>query len=109
MGLEIPARDGLGVNYGATGVYSDYYTLVEYVKNLDELYAEIAADNTNVYSINISGQFDTAHNMMSQTRQWNTRNSGTYLMQSNGVHPAESGYLQIADAAYRHFVGLLGQ
>lgn len=107
MGLEIPARDGLGVNYGAKGNYSDYYALVEYVAKLDDLYAEIAGENTNVYTINISGQFDTEHNMMTQERHWNTRNSGTYQMQSNGVHPANSGYLQIADAAYRHFVGLL--
>lgn len=107
MGLQIPARDGLGVNYGATGIYSNYYELMQYVHNLDSWYDDLAAANTNVYHINISGQFDTEHNMQTGTRTVNTRNSDTETYQTNGVHPAESGYLQIADAAYRSITGLL--
>ena len=104
IGLQIPARDGLGVNYGATGIYSNYYGLMQYVFNLDSWYKDVASDNTNVYSINLSGQFDTEYNMPTSTRQVNSRNSETETYQSNGVHPASSGYYQIADAVYRDIV-----
>ena len=107
IGLEIPAQDGLGFNYGASGVYTDYYGLVQYVHDLDDWYEELAEENSNVYHINLSGQFDTEYNMMTITREVNTRNSKTETYQSNGVHPALSGSMQIADAAYRCMAGLL--
>lgn len=107
MGLEIPSASGLAVNYGATDNISDYYKMQQYVFNLDSLYLELVDSNTNVYSVNISGQFDTLHNMQTGTRQVNTRNSTTETYQTNGVHPATSGYLQIADAAYRDITARL--
>ena len=107
MGIEIPARDGLANNYGASGTYSKYYELVEYVFNLDKWYKDLVASNVNVSSINISGQFDTVHNMPTLTRTVNNRNSETEVYQSNGIHPANSGYMQIADAIYRHLTGLI--
>lgn len=107
MGLEIPARDGLGANYGATGTYSDYYGLMQYVFNLDKWYDDLADSNSNVIHINIAGQFDTKYNMPTMQVRVNTRNPNMISRQSNGVHPAEYGYLQIADAAYRCITGLL--
>ena len=107
IGLEIPARNGLANNYGATGIYSQYFTLMQYVFSLDKWYADLASDNANVSSINLSGQFDTEYNMQTATRQVNTRNSTTETYQSNGVHPANSGYLQIADAVYRDITAKL--
>ena len=74
---------------------------------LDAMYDELAAENQNVVHINISGQFDTEHNMPTATRSVNARNSAEETYQSNGVHPANSGYMQIADAAVRCFVGLI--
>lgn len=107
IGLEIPARDGLANNYGAKGIYSQYFALMQYVFSLDKCYADLASDNTNVSSINLSGQFDTEYNMRTATRQVNTRNSATETYQSNGVHPANSGYMQIADAVYRDITAKL--
>ena len=112
MGLEIPARDGLGANYGASGFYSNYYGLIQYVHNLDEWYADLASDNSNVYSINVSGQFDTEYNMMTNadtgtTIYANTRSDIEITRQINGIHPAVSGQMQIADAAYREMIFLL--
>lgn len=106
-GLEIPARDGLGVNYGANGTYSKYYELMQFVFNLDEWQSDVAATNPNTYSYNLSGQFDTEYNMITSTRLVNTRNSTEITYQSNGVHPANSGLMQIADAAYRDITGRL--
>jgi lysophospholipase L1-like esterase len=107
MGLEIPARDGLGVNYGANGIYSDYYGLMQYVFKVDSWYLDLVAENTNVYAVNLSGQFDTEYNMPTGTRQVNTRNTEMITYQSNGVHPATPGYYQIADAFYRWIMGAL--
>lgn len=107
LGLEVPARDGLGVNYGATSIFSRYYDLLQFVFNVDKWYADLAESNANVASVNISGQFDSIHNMITTTRQVNTRNTETEVYQSNGIHPAYSGYMQIADAVYRDITARL--
>ena len=107
IGLEIPARDGLGTNYGASGTYSKYYELMQFVHTLDEWYADLADDNTNVFSFNLSGQFDTENNMQTSTRTVNARNSTQETYQSNGIHPSNFGYMQIADAVYRDITSKL--
>ena len=107
LGLEAPSRDGLGVSYGASGLYSRYFDLLSYVFHLNDLYKEIADSETysgKVFFVNVSGQFDTEHNMMTGTRKVNVRSATTETYQTNGVHPAVSGYYQIADACYRDFM-----
>lgn len=105
LGLQLPARDGLGANYGASGVYSRYYDLMQHVFNLNDWYAELAADYPdNISVVNIAGQFDTEHNMITAERTVNARNTETEVYQSNGVHPAHTGQMQIADACYRDFI-----
>lgn len=107
LGIQAPSRDGLGVSYGAKGLYSRYFDLLTYVFHLNDLYKSIADSDTysgKVYFVNISGQFDTEHNMITGTRKVNTRNTTTETYQTNGVHPATSGYYQIADACYRDFM-----
>lgn len=102
MGLQIPARDGLGANYGANGTYADYHGLMQYVFNVDKWYSDLKSQYPNhLTTVNIAGQFDTEHNSITATRTVNARSSETEVYQSNGVHPASSGYMQIADAAYR--------
>lgn len=103
MGLEIPSLDGCANNYGASGIYSQWRTLQEYVFNLDKRYAEIAGEYENVSAINISGQFDTEYSMQTVTVKANSRSEADVTVQSNGVHPSVFGYYQIADAVYRHF------
>ncbi len=43
---------------------------------------------------------DTKHNMKTKIEKYNSRNKQTYHRQSNSVHPAKSGYKQIADFIY---------
>lgn len=74
---------------------------------MDNVYDELVEENTNVYHVNLAGQFDTEHNMPQSTRAVNTRNAETEAYQTNGIHPAQSGSLQIADAVTRHIIGLL--
>ena len=108
MGLQLPARDGLGANYGATGIYSRYFDLMRHVWNLDKWYKDISLEFPDkVTTINIAGQFDTENNMSESTRSVNVRNSKEETYQTNGVHPATTGYYQIADAAYRDLINKL--
>jgi hypothetical protein len=81
--------------------------MLNFVFDVDDLYQEISGENQNVYHLSIAGQFDTEHNMQTAEQAVNIRNFDTETVQSNGVHPAESGYLQIADAATRNFVALI--
>ena len=104
LGLQIPAYDGLGDNYGANGTYANYRGLQEYVFNVDKWNADITADYpNNVSHISIAGQFDTENNMPTANTTPNIRNTTQIKQQNNGVHPANEGYYQIADAAYRKF------
>ncbi len=43
---------------------------------------------------------DTEHNMQTKFVKYNARNNDKYYQQSNSVHPAQSGYYQIADFIY---------
>lgn len=105
LGLEVPAYDGLANNYGSSNVNDEYYNQLSHVWKCNNIYKEIADENpTNVSFVNIAGQFDTKYNMPTGTTQVNTRNTETVTYQINGVHPAQSGYFQIADACYRDFV-----
>ena len=105
LGLQIPARDGLGENYSTDGMYSRYLDLIDYVYALDNTYNQLSKElANNVSSVNISGQFDTEYNMQTTEKSPNVRNNQKISQQSNGVHPAQSGYYQIADACYRDFV-----
>lgn len=111
LGLEVPARNGLATNYGEnSGVLSSYMQSMEYVFKLNKIYTEISQEPafaSNVSFVNIAGQFDTEYNMPAANMQVNTRNATTIPSQTNGVHPAQSGYYQIADACYRSFAALL--
>lgn len=110
LGLQIPSRDGLAVNYGArTYPYSWYDEMLDYVFKLNGWYQDIAEEYSNVSFVNIAGQFDSDNNMQTSEMSVNVRNSATEIVQTNGVHPAVSGYYQIADACYRDFVHKLSE
>ncbi|NET30702.1 MAG: hypothetical protein F6K19_01695 [Cyanothece sp. SIO1E1] len=108
MGIPLPSvLGGLGID-GANGLaYANYYGLVQTVMGLNLLYKEIAQDpsyTSNVTFINLSGQVDVDFNFSESAVAVNSRNSTTERRQTNNVHPNTSGYNQIADAVYRHFV-----
>lgn len=104
VGLEVPSLDGLGKNYGCGW---NYYDKLKFVFNVNQWYFDLSQEFDNVDFINLAGQFDSENNMRTDTRQVNTRNSKTEIYGINGVHPADEGYLQIADAVYRHITHLL--
>ena len=101
MGLQIPSADGMANNYGANSTYN-YRKGQSFVFDLNNLYQEIAGEYANGVSfVNIASQFDTEYCMQFMDTTPNSRVFTTIQVQSNGVHPAISGYYQIADVVYR--------
>lgn len=99
LGLEVPSLDGLGANYGCSW---NYYDKLSFVFNYNNYLMELEKEIPEVEFINISAQFDTENNMQTSTRKVNARNSKEEVYGINGVHPANEGYMQIADAVYRN-------
>jgi lysophospholipase L1-like esterase len=69
-----------------------------FMSALIEKYKNREADG--IYLIPINANLDTEHNMLTETVAVNSRNTDTIVRQSNGVHPATSGFYQIADTIY---------
>jgi lysophospholipase L1-like esterase len=99
------SQDAMGTNYGAG------QTLVRYQRNrakwCESLVAWYGAGQVaNVYLIPTNLTLDTYHNMQTGTTAYNARNVVTYAKQVNGVHPASSGYWQMADTVFAFLKGL---
>lgn len=109
LGQNTPSlKGGMGANYGATGTgYADGYGMFRTILSMNEAYQQFA--NSEGYSdfvefVNVASQFDVENNMRSAEFAVNIRNSKKELLDTNGVHPGDSGYMQIADVVYRNFV-----
>jgi len=55
---------------------------------------------SRIYLVPVNVNLDTKNNMSTETVVVNSRNSATVVRQNNGVHPANSGYFQMADIWY---------
>lgn len=66
-----------------------------YNQMLFEKYKNNPIVNVSLLPYNVG--LDTEHNYAVTATPYNARNATTYLMQTDGVHPATSGYLQMAD------------
>lgn len=92
-------QDSFGYSYGAG------QTRKRYKRNLMMWNVELMRrfSNRSERRINLIPAYvnlDTIHSMESAEEPLNSRNSKAGMRQSNGVHPAEAGYLQIADTIY---------
>lgn len=103
VGLQVPSRDGMANNYG---IGWKYYTKLQHVWNLQEWYQELANEEYQTADfVCLSAQFDTEYNCITSQMDVDLRNSQKVTIQTNAVHPAPAGYLQIADAVCRNLVG----
>lgn len=113
MGVQLPSQNGgMGMNYGATGGYSDTYGMTVTALNMNKAYQEFANKvefSSFVEFVNVSAQFDSENNMPENDAPVNTRNAKTEKRGTNGVHPAPEGYYQIADVVYRNIVATVIQ
>jgi len=98
------SQDGLGTSYGTLFNYMDK---LEFAFSLDGWYREIAKEYSEMYYVNMAGQFDTEYNYPTVERKANVRSQKTVIMQSNGLHPTENGYRQIGDIVYRQLSSML--
>lgn len=108
LGIQMPSsQSGLGNNYGASGVYPDWYGLYmaawSYNRSLEEL-CELEEFAEFCEYVDVASQFDSEYNMQGAMKKVNVRNSTTIYEHTNGVHPDTTGYYQIGDVVYRNFV-----
>ena len=108
MGIQMPSiTGGLGKNYGASGDHIDTFgqkqAALNYNKALQDL-CNLAEFSPYCEFVAIAPQFDSLYNMPYTMEKVNTRNSQTEMLGRNGLHPADPGYYQIADAVYRSIV-----
>jgi lysophospholipase L1-like esterase len=103
------SQDSFGVCYGSGTTRKDYKrTNFIFVQNLIQTFQNREAEN--IYLVPIHLNLDTRYNFGLTTAQVNNRNTKTIDFPGNngeeqnpGVHPAESGYWQIADS-YWYFL-----
>lgn len=110
MGIQMPSiTGGLGANYsGSTSLLDRFgltYTAISYNMALKKMCA-LTEFAPYCEFVDIAAQFDTLYNMPYSLKPVNARypDGPTEKIGTNGVHPAERGYYQIADAVYRNIV-----
>jgi lysophospholipase L1-like esterase len=102
MCLTIPPskyQDAFGNNYGSG------QTRWQYKRNWFRWNkAILAAFNNrtaeNIYLVPLNANLDTEHNTAVSTVAVNSRNNTTIARQTDGIHPADKGYNQMADTIY---------
>lgn len=90
-------QDSFGVNYGAG------QSRRRYKRNWHRWNRELLtrfAEREGIRLIPLHLNLDTARNMHTTVGAANARNPRPIEYQNNGVHPAESGYRQMADSVY---------
>lgn len=109
IGLVIPPshdQSAFGANYQGNSQYRDRYN-----RNIGLLRDSIlttysASEGDGILLAPVNCCLDTRNNMQTTTEQLNAQNATTHNIQSNGVHPAASGYKQIGDMLYCCLKGL---
>ena len=113
MGLMTPSIiGGCGANYGAVRPYCDSYGIAVYVMELNKQYeAWTKEDGYKDFMgfVNISGQFDAENGYPAVEKPVNIRNLKTEMIGTNGIHPTDDGYMQVADAAFRNMVHFIAK
>jgi lysophospholipase L1-like esterase len=102
IALTIPpaySQDAFGVSY------TSGQTRRRHKRNIDLLVKALIAEYDGreaegLYLIPVNTNLDTVNNMSTTTMNANARNTTQITVQNNGVHPANSGYYQIADSFY---------
>ncbi len=104
VSLALPARDGLGENYGVSW---DYYEICLKVYEFQQACIDFAnqeAYRGSVSVVSAIGQIDTENGYLTDDRPVSNRVPTEETIQYNGVHFNDSGHQQQADAIYRHVV-----
>lgn len=102
IGLTIPpsaSQDSFGNNYACDNTRDNYaWSVASWRERI--IVAFDGRTGSNVYISPIGLNLDTVNNMTTTLEAANARNATLIARQSNGVHPAASGYSQIGDVLY---------
>lgn len=105
--LPLPSQNGgLGDNYSASSANGSYLTTAWNYKvhKVNDLYRSLMDDeiyNTFVSVIDICSEMDSDYNYPYKNKSVNIRSTDTERVGTNGVHPTNIGYWQIADTWFR--------
>lgn len=102
----ISQNGGLGFNYNAQTYFGQYdVTVINHlIFSMNKAYYTLETDTEfmqYVEIINTHAQFDADNAFPITTKNVNTRSGETESVGTNGVHPTNNGYWQIADAEFR--------
>ena len=103
---------GAGTSYGARLPYCDDYGYMHFTMLLNKAYEDWAnEDNYKNYMefVNLSGQIDADNAFPCEEKKVNTRSTVTEIIGTNGAHPSNEGYMQIADAVWRNMVNSINE
>lgn len=94
-------QDAFGENY-FNGQTSRRFkrNMVVFIDELRKYYNTTAKEGQNIYFVPCGANVDTENNYPTKSQQINSHNTTMITIQSNAVHPADSGYKQIGDAIY---------
>lgn len=108
LGSTYPSMELMMPGYGASGDYSDTYKVLcqkVAVQKAFKAISEMTEYSGYVQFESLAVQFDSDYGYPIVLKNVNTRNSTIQEgYAGNTVHPAEVGYMQIADAVYRSIV-----
>lgn len=102
----VSQNGGLGFNYNAQTYFGQYDVEVinHLIFDMNKAYYTLETDTEfmpYVEVINTHAQFDADNAFPTTIKNVNTRSSKTESIGTNGVHPTNNGYWQIADAEFR--------
>lgn len=92
-------QNAFGESY-SVGQLSEMYRktgLITWQNKMLSEYDNTTTVNNKTYLVAAHLNLDVRNNFQTTTRAVNSRNTNTETVQSNGVHPAASGYAQISD------------
>lgn len=106
---SLPSMKVMMPGYGASGMgWADTFGMIDSFFNLRKFYQEFANDANYsgfVEFVDATSEFDGDYNFSLSQKAVNTRNNTvTEPFANNTIHPGTAGYMQVADAVYRHFV-----
>ena len=102
----ISQNGGLGFNYNAQTYFGQYdVTVINHlIFDMNKAYYTLETDTEfmqYVEIVNTHAQFDADNAFPTIIKNVNTRSGETESVGTNGVHPTNNGYWQIADAEFR--------
>lgn len=102
----ISQNGGLGFNYNAQTYFGQYdVTVINHlIFDMNKAYYTLETDTEfmqYVEIVNTHAQFDADNAFPTTIKNVNTRSGETESIGTNGVHPTNNGYWQIADAEFR--------